>query len=204
MKNDYLKYFKPNVLVGLIVFTTTGLLAIKIHWGIPLATVAINMAIVKIISTKLWSKKWINWMFWVDDLSGRYEGTIKHQYIVDGKTKSGSRKHIKILSQNGFQMKVTSFTLAEDGSHSSPSTNIGMHVQKTQDDKHFELIYNYLNSGNTLMGFQPHCGTDYLKIITDQKGEQRLSGNYFTDRDPQTRGVYIDMKKVSNDLFHEF
>jgi hypothetical protein len=204
MKNDYLKYFKPNVLVGLIVFTTTGLLAIKIHWGIPVATVAMNMIILKIISTRLWSKKWINWMFWVDDLSGRYEGTIEHQYIVDGKTKSGSRKHIKILAQNGFQLKVTSFTLAEDGSQSSPSTNIGMHVQKTQDDKHFELIYNYLNSGNTLRGFQPHYGTDYLKIITDQKGEQRFSGNYFTDRNPQTRGVYIDMKKVSNDLFHEF
>ncbi len=204
MKNDYLKYFKPNVLVALIVFTTTGLISIKIHWGIPLATVAINMAIVKVISTRLWSKKWINWMFWVDDLSGRYEGTIEYQYMADGISNSGSRKHIKIVAQNGFELKVTSFTLAEDGSKSSPSTNIGMHVQKTQDDKHFELIYSYLNSGNTLKGFQPHYGTDYLKIITDQNGELRLSGNYFTDRDPQTRGVYIDMKKVSNNMFHEF
>lgn len=204
MKNDYLNYFKPNVLIALIVFTTTGLLAIKIHWGIPLAMVAINMALLKIISTKLWSKKWINWMFWVDDVSGRYEGIIKYQYIMDGKTTSGTKKHVKIIAQNGFRLKVTSFTMEEDGYQSSPSSNIAMHIQKTQDDKHFELIYNYLNSGNTSIGFQPHYGTDYLKIITDQNGEQKLSGNYFTDRDPQTRGVYINMKKVSNDLFHEF
>ncbi len=204
MKNDYLNYFKPNVLIALIVFTTTGLLAIKIHWGIPLATVAVNMSILKIISTKIWSKKWINWMFWVDDVSGRYEGTIKYQFIIDGKTTSGTKKHVKLIVQNGFRLKATSFTMEEDGSQSSPSSNIGMHIQKTLDDKHFELIYNYLNSGNTSKGFQPHYGTDYLKIITDQNGNQKLSGNYFTDRDPQTRGVYINMKKVSNDLFHEF
>ena len=204
MKNDYLKYFKPNVLVALIVFTTTGLLAIKIHWGIPLATVAVNMAILKTISTKIWSKKCLNWMFWVKDVSGRYEGQIKYQYIADGKIKSGTKKHVKIIAQNGFGLKVTSFTKEEDESQSSPSTSIGMHIQKTQDDNHFELLYSYLNSGNTLKGFQPHYGTDYLKIITDQNGNQKLSGNYFTDRDPQTRGVYIDMKKVSNEMFHEF
>lgn len=204
MKNDYLKFFKSNILIGLIVFTTTGLLGIKIHWGIPLATVAINTAIIKIISTRLWSKKWINWMFWVDDLSGRYEGTLKYQFIKDGKDISGTRKHVKIITQTGFRLVVTSFTLAEDGTQSSPSTNTGMHIQKTQDNKHFELIYNYLNSGNTIKGFQPHYGTDHLKIISGQKGEHRLSGNYFTDRNPQTRGTYIDLKKTSNNLYHEF
>jgi len=204
MKNDYLKYFKPNVLIVLIVFTTIGLLAIKIHWGIPLAIVALNMALVKIISTRLWSKRWINWMFWVDDLSGRYEGTIKYQYETKGEVITGTIKHIKIIAQSGFKLQVTSFTQMEDGTESSPSTNIGMHIQKTQDDQHFELIYNYLNSGNTIIGFQPHYGTDHLKIISDQKGDIRISGNYFTDRDPQTRGTYLDMKKISNKLHHEF
>ncbi len=204
MKNEYLSYFRPKVLIALIVLITTGLLAIKIHWGITTATVALNLAVITVISTKLWSKKWINWMFWVNDLSGRYEGTIKYQYETKGEIITGTRKHIKIIVQNGFKLQVTSFTQMEDGTQSSPSTNIGMHIQKTQDDQHFELIYNYLNSGNTIIGFQPHYGTDHLKIISDHKGDFRISGNYFTDRNPQTRGTYLDMKKTSNNLYHEF
>lgn len=204
MKKEYFSYYKPKVLIGLIVIITTGLLAIKIHWGIPLATIVINTAILGIISTKLWSRRWIRWMFWVDDISGRYEGNIEYQFIKDGEIKTGTRKHIKVISQNGYRLQITSFTLLEDGTPSSPSNNIGMYISKTNDDRHFELVYSYLNNGNPSKGFQPHFGTDNLKVIVNADGEHRITGNYYTDRDPQTRGTYIELKKTSNNLDHEF
>lgn len=78
-----------------------------------------------------------------------------------------------------------------------------MYVEPTEDENHFQLTYHYLNNGNSKLGFHPHFGTDVLKFI--RNGNQKwLSGHYYTDRNPQTRGEYIDLKWVSNNLCHEF
>lgn len=155
MVNDYLKYFKPTVLVGLIVVLTTGLLAIKVHWGISLSIVGVISFLLTLVATKLWKNKWLNWMFWVDDLSGKYEGELRYNFLLNGVEKSGELKHVKVINQNGYRISVSSFTYKTDGSPSSFSENLGMYVERTRDEKHFRLLYNYLNEGSTEQGFPP-------------------------------------------------
>ncbi len=203
MKNDYLKYFKPNVLVGLVLITGVAIYLLKTNWGFSIAVISTITAVLGVVATKLWRFKLFNWMFWVDDLSGRYEGYLKYRFVLNGELKTGQLKHIKLIRQNGYKISVTSFTLKNDGSLSSPSENRGMFVNMTNDSSHFRLVYHYLNEGSTEQGFMPHYGTEVLKVIS-QNGKKRLSGRYYTEREPQTKGEFINMEWVSDDLTHDF
>ncbi len=203
MKNDYLKYFKPSVLIGLVIFLTIGVVTIKSYFAISISVFAIITLVLTTISSKLWNKKWINWMFWIDDISGCYEGILRYKYINNGEQKTGELKHVKIINQNGYRISISSFTYQHDGTSSSQSENIGVYVKKTGDEKHFQLVYNYLNNGDTEQGFPPYWGTEVVKVINSD-GAKILSGNYFTNRNPQTKGSFVEMKWVSNDLNHKF
>lgn len=203
MKNDYLKYFKPSVLIGLVVFLTIGVVTINTNFAISISIFAVITFVLTTISTKLWNKKWINWMFWIEDISGCYEGILRYKYIDNGQQKTGELKHVKIINQNGYRISISSFTYKTDDSPSSQSENIGVFVKKTGDEKHFQLVYNYLNNGSTEQGFPPYWGTEVVKVINDD-GVKMLSGNYFTDRNPQTRGDFLEMTWVSNNLNHKF
>jgi len=80
-----------------------------------------------------------------------------------------------------------------------------MFVRKTNDEKHFELIYTYLNNGSTEQNFPPHYGTETIKIIIDDDNSiKKLSGGYFTNREPQTKGSFKEMKWTNNNLNHNF
>lgn len=203
MKNDYLKYFKPSVLIGLVVFLSIGVITLKSNFAISISVFGVITFVLTMISTKLWNKKWINWMFWIDDISGCYEGILRYKYIDNGEQKTGELKHVKIINQNGYRISISSFTYKADGSPSSQSENTGIYVKTTGDEKHFQLVYNYLNNGSTEQGFSPYWGTEVVKIINND-GRKMLSGNYFTDRNPQTKGDFVNMKWVSNDLNHKF
>ena len=79
-----------------------------------------------------------------------------------------------------------------------------MYVERDEDD-HFRLIFNYRNEGNSILGFPPHYGTNIIKFIKRKNGEKHLSGRYFTERQPfQTKGQFIDLKRVNNDLIHDY
>lgn len=206
MESNFLKYYKPKVLISMIVILSISIYFAKENFGVQLAIVSTIILVLKSINDYLWKYKCFTWMYWIGDFSGRYEGFLEYQYNdeKDGERKTGKLKHVKIIKQKGNRICVSSFTLKHDGSKSSESTNIGMFVDKP-DDGHYRLIYNYLNNGDGSQGFPPHFGTDVIKVITKDNGEKYLSGNYYTDRCPyQTKGQYIDLKKVSNKLIHEF
>lgn len=158
-----------------------------------------------LISSYLWKYPPFKFLFWVDNFSGRYEGLLQYHYTdAEGNKKTGQLKHVKLINQNGHRITIHSFTIKDDDTKSSLSVNIGMHVEKTPDEKHYQLIYNYLNDGSTDQGFPPHYGTEVVKFI--KNGSQKmLSGGYYTNRHPfQTKGEYIELKWVNDDLNHEF
>jgi hypothetical protein len=205
MKNDYLKYFKPSILIfliGLLLFLTV---AAKNYWKLSISIFSVVSFLIVIITTHLWKYKAFLWMFWIDDFSGRYVGTLKYQFTDDsGYKKTGELKHVKLINQNGSRITVSSFTIKEDGTKSSLSVNKGMFVEKTEDEQHYRLIYNYLNEGSAEQGFPPHYGTEVIKFIKKGK-DKELSGGYYTGREPfQTKGEFSELKWVSNDLNHEF
>lgn len=204
MRNHYLYYFKPGSLITLITILASALILAKYHWGFSITTSGmVSMGLV-VISKRAWNCKPFKWLFWVDDFSGRYEGILKFQYMDEnGMLQSGQRKHVKIINQNGCRISVISFTLLENGEKSSLSYSKGMYVERTVDEKHFQLTYHYLNDGNPNLGFDTHFGTDVLKFI--KNGNQKyLTGHYYTNRNPPTRGEYKNLKWVSNNQCHEF
>lgn len=205
MAQDYFKYFNSKTLPFLLVGLFALLWLAKDNWHLSFSLFGILSILLVLISTYLWKFPPFNYLFWVDDFSGRYEGMLLYQFIDDeGIKKSSQLKHIKLVNQNGHRITIHSFTIKEDGSKSSISVNIGMHVEKTPDEKHFHLIYNYLNEGSTEQGFPPHYGTEVVKFIKHGK-QKKLSGEYYTNRQPfQTKGEYIDLKWVSKDTNHEF
>lgn len=204
MNHDYLKYYKSNVLVFLIGFLLFIVFTAKNYWNLSISVFGIISVLLILISSYLWKYKPFIWLYRVDDFSGRYEGKLKFQYRNgSGKIKMGELKHVKLINQNGSRITVSSFTILEDGSKSSLSVNKGMYVEKTEDEQHYRLIYNYLNNGSTEQGFPQHYGTDEIKFIKKKK-VKILTGNYYTNRTPQTKGEYLELKWVSNDLNHEF
>ncbi|WP_075603787.1 Cap15 family cyclic dinucleotide receptor domain-containing protein [Saccharicrinis aurantiacus] len=204
MKNNFFNYFKPSILITVIGALVISLYLAKNHWELSIAISGTVSMLLVLISKYLWKIKPFKWLFWVDDFSGRYEGILRFQYINEqGKSQYGERKHVKVISQNGSRISIASFTFCEDGTKSSPSYNKGLFVEPTEDGHHFQLSYSYLNEGNAQIGFHSHFGTDVLKFI--RKGNSKeLSGYYYTNRNPQTRGDYQKLTWVSNDLNHEF
>jgi len=205
MKPDYLKYYKSKVLIFLISILFLIVLLSKNHWGLSISIMGTISILLIIITDYLWKYKPFIWLFNIDNFSGHYEGIIKYHYKdKSGKLITNELKHVKIINQTGSRITIFSFTFKPDGTKSSLSVNKGMYVEKTEDGKHYRLIYNYLNQGSSKQEFPPHYGTDILKFLNNKDGKI-LSGRYFTEREPyQTKGEYIKLKWISNNSNHEF
>lgn len=205
MKSNFLQYYKPEILIGFIVITAIGLFLAKEIWEIQLGIIGSITSLLILINKYLWKYKPFAWLFWIEDFSGRYEGELEYQYRNDkGIVESGKLKYIKIIKQSGSNICITSFTIDAQNKKSSESINIGMYVEKAEDD-HFRLIFNYRNEGNSIQNYPPHYGTCIIKFIREETGDQYLSGRYFTERQPyQTKGQFLNLKKVNNNLTHEF
>ncbi|MFD2100121.1 hypothetical protein [Flagellimonas iocasae] len=205
MEKDYLKYYHPKFFIVLIILGFLLIYLANHSFGWSISIFGFLTILITVITKHLWQYVPFRWLFWVDNFSGRYEGKLVYQYHdQNGEVQTGELDHIKIVSQSGSHINISSFTKKPDGSLSSPSINKGMYVEKTQDGQHYNLIYNYLNEGSTEQGFPPHYGTEIVKFIKEGKSK-RLSGRYFTNRSPfQTKGEFKDLKWVSRNKNHDY
>lgn len=205
MNNGYFKYYKSGVLVTLLVMLAVALYLAKDYWELSISIVSAITSLLFVIDKWLWKTKLFSWMFWVDDFSGRYEGQLEYEYRDEYcQVKTGILKHVKIIHQTGSKITVVSFTIKPDDNPSSLSESQGMYVEKTNGDKHFNLVYSYLNQGSHEQGFSPHYGTTIIKVIGEGKNKV-LSGRYFTERLPfSTKGKFTNLKWVSKNEQHDF
>lgn len=205
MKHDYLKYYDSKMSIYLICILLIAVYLAKNYWHLSISLFGVVTVLLFFISTHLWKYKPFSLLFWIDDFSGRYEGILSYQFRDEsGDIQKGELKHVKVISQNGHRISVSSFTIKPDGEKSSTSVNLGMHIEKTEDQRHYKLMYNYLNEGNQDQGLPPHYGTEIVKFLK-HGNEKVLSGKYYTNREPyQTKGEFSELKWVSNDLNHDF
>ncbi len=205
MNNNYLKYYKPSLLITIIIILGVAVVAAKDYWGLSISVISIVTLLLVFITNYLWKYKPFIFLFEINDFSGRYEGILTSFRITEeGNPETKELRHVKIINQSGSRITVSSFTIREDGTKSTVSVNKGMYVEKTEDERHYRLIYSYENAGCIERGFPPHYGTDEIKFVKKDTGEKVLFGQYYTNRNPQTKGVYNNLKWVSNDLNHEF
>ena len=206
MEKYNLRYLKPSAFIFICVVLGVSLIAannyVNSHWGISVSVFAVIGALFGIINSYLWNKKPFCWMYNVPDFSGRYEGTLYYEFRNEKcEVVSGMLEHIKVVTQNGSDVVINSWTKQKDGAMSSKSTSIEASIVKEKDGT-FSLIYNYLNDGNFELGFSPHYGTEVLRLIENGEGKH-LVGKYYTERLPfQTRGK-LDLKLTNKKMFHE-
>lgn len=206
MEKYNLRYLKPSAFIFICVVFGVSLIAannyVNSHWGISVSVFAVIGALFGIINSYLWNKKPFCWLYNVPDFSGRYEGTLYYEFRNEKcEVVSGILEHIKVVTQNGSDVVINSWTKQKDGAMSSKSTSIEASIVKEKDGT-FSLIYNYLNDGNFELGFSPHYGTEVLRLIENGEGKH-LVGKYYTERLPfQTRGK-LDLKLTNKKMFHE-
>jgi hypothetical protein len=205
MEKFNLKYLRPSAFIFISAILVLALYAankyVNNHWGISISIIGIVSGLFALINKWLWNIKPFCWMYSVPDFSGRYQGTLLYMYRNEkNEIVSDSIEHIKVITQNGSDIVISSWTKETDGTISSKSRSIEASIVKEKDGT-FSLIYNYLNEGNFEPGFCPHYGTEILKLIENGSGK-RLVGKYYTERLPyQTKGK-IDLNFVNKDLSH--
>lgn len=205
MSKTFFQYYKPSVLIGLIAILAIVLFLAKDYWGLSFSIIGFISLILYVVDEWLWNTPIFSWIFWTDNFSGRYEGYLVFEYRDENcEIKTGKLKHVKIIHQKGSKISIYSFSIKKDGNPSSVSENKGMDVELLNGEKHYQLIYSYLNGGNSELKFPPHYGTDIIKFLKKGKNKS-ISGRYFTERLPfSTKGKYVDLNWVSNNQEHDF
>ncbi len=216
MEKDYFRYYKPKGLITIIIILSF----IYGYFLDFLASNINNMSIMEkpyvffpsasslIILTLIFIDRYglkipvIKQLFWIKDISGRYKGTINYKHFNTGieETKycyleieqSVSKISIKTYFDFKYQKK------SEKTSSKSLVTSI---INDDEFDNQ-KIIFTYLNKGNSLQGIPPSYGTNILSII-ERENELFLEGNYYTDKEPQTKGE-MKVKLISKKLKKEF
>lgn len=209
MTNFNFKYYKPTTLVGFIIISGTiinlliNYLTKEIQWftyfSFP-STSAIIIMFLGIYDKFLWKRKILNFLVWIPNIQGRYEGDIIFQLPISNETTT--MKCIVLVKQTASLVKINSFFKNEDRTNSTPSESKVANIVKEEDNT-FSLIFTYENKGTPGgNNFAPHYGTNQLKFI-DKRNEKLLFGYYYTNRTPQTKGE-MKVKLINNNLHHEF
>jgi hypothetical protein len=202
-----LKYYKPELLIPFVlilayILDTIMLILIEQFPRIEIIRAPSNPALIAMFlgihNKYLWHLSGFNYLVRVPDMRGRYSGKIK--YIWDGQESSKECK-VEIIQTASTVSVRCYFNNEEDEKTSSKS----LVEEIREEDGFFYLYFFYLNSG-TLENDKLDCheGVNTFKYIpatTDKKA--KLTGNYFTNRQIQTRGI-IDVLFESKKLNGEF
>ena len=136
-------------------------------------------------------------MFWVKDISGRYEGKIKYRNF-----KTGIEEHKPCfleIEQTASKISIQTYFDFKYTKSSEKTTSKSMVTSIITDDfENQQLVFTYHNSGNSLKGLEPSNGTNILSII-ERDNHFSLEGIYYTNKEPQTKGemnVKFETKKL--------
>lgn len=204
MKNNYFLHFKPGIIIGFILILGFGVYSANLYFqdsfGITLSVISIMTALMFVFNKFLWRHKPFKWLLWTPVLQGRYDGEIK--FIHKKTNKEIIMPTVMVIMQTASSIKVNSFFKNPNGEKSTHSESKVASIVKEEDDT-FSLIFTYENKGTPgNIEFAPHYGTNFLKLIENGK-EKVLTGYYYTNRNPQTKGE-ITVKYKNNNLNHEF
>lgn len=208
MENNFFRYWKPRHLAGVILVIGT-IVSYLISWLVPFltdsfninyyqfpATGAIVLIILGLINIHWWKHFPFKYFFWVPNMSGRYEGLIKYNYLGSEEEK---QCFVEVI-QNGLKIKVNSYFQKNNGSEKTLSKSL-VETISPEDDGTYSIVLTYRNNG--IQGkFSEHCGTNILKFINNGDG-RFLKGIYYTNREPQTKGI-MEVSFISKTLKNDY
>ena len=209
MEKDYFRYYKPKMLLftiiilsviyGIIIHFSSSYINSFLekpyyHYPTASALIILTLSFVNKIGLKT---PVLKHLFWVKDISGRYEGKIKYRHFETGLEEEKlcaieiEQSVSKISIQTYFDFRYSKSS--EETKSESIVTSI-----VSDDFENKKLVFTYHNSGNILKDLQPSDGTNILSII-ERDNNLFLEGLYYTDKKPQTKGemkVKFESKKL--------
>lgn len=202
MEKNYLKYYKPSVIITFILVAGTLLsllvsellLIIKDktdinYYQFPSTTILIGLLILG-VDKFFWKYKPFKWLLWVEDVSGRYEGEITFNNYLDGATES--RSFALEIEQTGSLIKLKTYFNTNTGDTSESESKI-ISLRKDEFGR-MTIFMNYHNKGNSVLEIPEHYGTNILELF-----DGTIKGKYYTNKNPQTSGI-MSAKFVRKEL----
>ena len=197
MRNDYFRYYYPNLLIPLLLFLGImfyfGNQFFDAHWGVSVSIVSVVTGLLVLMDKNLWRYKPFSLLFWSIDLAGRYEGIIN--YIDPKSGKEAKKKAVVEISQTGSSIKIQSYFGNKQRNEQTISKSLNTSLIR-DDHGEYSIVFTYQNDGNTMLGFPPHYGTNIFRVIKLKGKSVVLEGDYYTNRLPiQTKGtIQVDYK----------
>ena len=131
----------------------------------------------------MWKWRLIQKVVRMPDLNGEWSGTLDSTHI----NAQGNRQQSMPITLKIVQNFTSVYVFFKTDHLSSFSDSICAHlVFRTELDR-CRLVYSYCSEPAATTGLDMHCGTAMLDI--EGLTPSILRGNYFTNREPQTKGV---------------
>ena len=194
-------YYKPVPLIGLLFFILSSLyyilLPINNSFLITfISPIAITLIILLWYNRYMWKYCIFNLLVTVPNIGGKYAGNIQSSYKND--------KGENILLLCDVEIKQTASSIIIDSTfYKDHDKSIVSSISKSKTAV-FEithnrqlLVFRYDNGGSISSndGLHQHEGTTVLHINLE-KGKTELDGDYYNNRNPQTKG-YIHLERAS-------
>jgi hypothetical protein len=205
------KYYNTTWLILIIILLAIGIDSLLNEWIVPFlksrgieflrapGNVTIIAMVLAFYDSVLWKLPVFNYLVNIPNLSGRYKGNVKFEFLGEKGEKecyievkqSASKIKIHSYFNNELDEKTDSKSLVED--------------IRLEDDGFFDIYLFYLNNGNKINStLDCHEGANKLRYIPAKKNRKaKLIGHYFTNRQRQTRGE-IEAEFESKNLKGEF
>lgn len=212
IQKNYFIYYKPKATIFVIsIIAVYGYIIIDSKLAF-ITAIFLFVSLLEIIDNFLWKYPPFCWMFTVRNFSGTYKGKqVSSRVARISKIPDSNNMICKVLEkslginiiiyQTGSKIHMHSFYYDSRGRKSSKSESKNVMITKSVDGQHFTLTYNYGDIGVLKKG--GHHGTTILKLIK-KEDETFIEGGYYTNRNPQTRGEFVSLKRVSRETNHPF
>lgn len=210
IQKNYFTYYKVQAVLALIIGTSFFIFLFRKYDFIAPIIALILISFLEIVDTHLWRYAPFSYMFTVEDFSGTYTGNkisktvknIEHKnFGVKSQEYENPSKFTLRINQTGSKISIHSFCYKEskDKIHESKSDMTA--IRELENEGDYELIYHYNDIGTPKNG--RYSGTAHLNM-TRINHEFSIEGGFYTNRDPQTRGNFTELKKISENSTSPF
>jgi hypothetical protein len=145
----------------------------------------------------LWKYPILNKLVRVPNLNGRYAGYIEYE-------RNGEKNRMDTVVeviQTASKIQINTY-FNSDNHENTYSKSLVEDIRS--ENGHYAIYFFYFNSGTNINDYLDcHEGANKLKVLMNGNEPRKLTGNYFTNRQEQTRGK-IKVNFQSTDLKHEF
>ena len=208
VQKNYFVFYKTQAILGLIIITSFFIFILrKNDFTAPIIALLL-IGFLEMVDSHLWRYPPFSSMFTVEDFSGTYEGRKVSEYVKKIEEYSSSFKSKEYrnsssftlkIHQTGSQVSIYSFCSKSEKEKIHESMSDKIIIFSNENTSDYELIYHFKDIGVPKDG--RYSGTANLHIKREDD-EFHLEGGFYTNRNPQTRGRFVGLKRMHKKLLN--